>query len=41
MNKVNRITIKGEDYALIPWEDYEDLADIAAFLNVDMEMLVP
>lgn len=31
MNNISKINIKGEDFALIPWEDYEDLADIAAY----------
>ena len=31
MNSIAKINIKGEDFALIPWEDYEDLADIAAY----------
>lgn len=31
MNNISKITIKGEDYALIPWEEYEDMADIAAY----------
>lgn len=31
MNSIAKINIKGEQFALIPWEDYEDLADIAAY----------
>lgn len=31
MNDISKITIKGEDFALIPWEVYEDMADIAAY----------